>query len=169
MLIPADGELTDAQALEVAAVQHQDVQNFAVSAKKLASGTGTAADQATVMDGSAANLVSAAGNGFRLEPAAARALATSCGESVKILESVEQHLATVANQPSLGSLPGVSRIASFTQSVANDPQGVVRAVDSLRSTLAQMQSAYEKAAGNYEQTEQEVADAVKKFQLPSDL
>lgn len=160
MLIAPDGGLT--------AVQHEDVQNFAASAQKLASGTGTAADQATVMDGSAANLVSAAGKGFRLDPAAAKTLAVSCAESVKILESVRQHLTTVAGEPSLGSLPGVSQIATFTQHVASDPQGIVHAVASLQSTLAQMQSAYEKAAGNYEQTEHDVAAAMKNFQLPSD-
>jgi hypothetical protein len=157
-------ELTD-----VAAVQHQDVQNFAASAAKLASGSGTAADQATVMDGSASNLVSAAGKGFTLDPAAAKALAVSCAESVKILESVREHLTTVAGAPNLGSLPGVSQIASFTQHVASDPQGIVHAVTSLQSTLTQMQTAYERAAANYEQTEHEVADAVKNFQLPSNL
>ncbi|HEY4022702.1 MAG TPA: hypothetical protein VGM75_28680 [Pseudonocardiaceae bacterium] len=164
MIISADGE----QARNVAAVQHQDVQNLAASARKLAAGTGTAADQATVMDGSAANLVSSAGGGFQLDPASAKALAVSCGESVKILNSVQQHLTTVAHQPSLGSLPGVSQIASFTQSVAADPQGIVRAVASLRSTLTQMQSAYEKASADYEQTEHDVAGAMKNFQLPSD-
>lgn len=161
MLIAPDGG-------GIAAVAQQDVQNFAASARKLASGTGTAADQATVMDGSAANLVSAAGNGFRLDPAAAKALATSCAESVEILESVRQHLSTVAGAPSLGTLPGVSQIATFTQHVASDPQGIVHAVASLQSTLAQMRSAYEKAAGNYEQTEHEVADAMRNFRLPSD-
>lgn len=162
MLISPDGGGAEVQ--QIAAVQHQDVQDFAASARKLATGTGTAADQATVMDGSAANLVSAAGNGFRLDPAAAKTLAVSCAESVQILESVKQHLSTVAGEPSLGSLPGVSQIATFTQHVASDPQGIVHAVTSLQSTLTQMRSAYEKAAGNYEQTEHDVAAAMKNLQ-----
>lgn len=168
MIISADGELTGAEAANIASVQQHDIANFTESAKKIASGTGTAADQATVMDGSAANLVSAAGSGFKLDHEAAVTLATSCGESLAILNSVQQHIGTLQRAPKLGSLPGAPGIATFTRDVATDPEGIAKAVQSLQATLEQMQTAYEKAAANYEQTEQDVKDALSKFVPPAD-
>ncbi len=148
-------------------MRQHDIENFSASAKKIAAGTGTAADQATVMDGSAANLVSAAGSGFRIDREAAVTLAKSCGESLAILNSVEQHINTLQAAPKLGSLPGVGEIATFTKNVATDPEGIAKAVQSLQATLQQMQTAYEKAAADYEQTEQEVKDALSKYVPPA--
>lgn len=164
----SSGGLTGPQAANLQQVQQRDVIASAGSAMRLASGTGNAADQATVMDGSAANLVSAAGTGFKIQPEAAKALAESCGESIRILENVSHHVALVREAPSLGTLPGVQDIANFTASVGSDGQGVAKAIESLKSTLSQMQIAYENAAKSYENIDQEVQDAVHKFKLPSD-
>jgi hypothetical protein len=169
MLEPISNEgLTAAQTANLAATQQRDVIAQAGAAVRLAAGNGTAADQATVMDGSAANLVSAAGTGFKIEPEAAIALATSCGESIRMLEEVQFHLRTVTQAPHLGTLPGVQEIATFTGNVGGDKQGIHAAVQSLMSTLGQMQTAYENAAKSYQNIDDEVKDAVSKFKLPSD-
>ncbi|HEX3781047.1 MAG TPA: hypothetical protein VHX38_15405 [Pseudonocardiaceae bacterium] len=160
--------LTVQETANLAEVQQRDAVNAAGSAAKLAAKSGTAADQAAVMDGSAATLVSAAGTGFKIEPAAATALAISCGDSIRTLEAVQVHLRTVTQAPKLGALPGVPEIASFTGNVGSDHQGIEKAVNSLMSTLTQMQTAYENAAKSYQNVDQEVNDAVSKFKLPSD-
>jgi hypothetical protein len=164
--VSPDG-LTGPQVANLQQVQQRDVIASAGSAMRLASGTGNAADQATVMDGSAANLVSAAGTGFKIQPEAAKALAESCGESLRILGTVRNDILTVAEKPALGTLPGVSDIATFTGKVGGDDQGIGKAVESLMSTLTQMQQAYENAARSYQNIDDEVKAAVSKFKLPS--
>jgi hypothetical protein len=132
---------------------------------QIANFTADAAKQAVVMQGSATNLVSAAGGGFKLDPAAAASLAASCRESLDYLEAIKNDIQIVGQAPNLGTLPGVSDIASFTQSVGSDEQGIERAVASLVATLQQMEQAYLKASTNYQETNDQVADAMKSFAL----
>jgi len=88
----------------------------------LHSGNGTMADQATVMTGSATNLVAAAGTGFHLTPEAATALIASCDESLRVLAGLGQDLIAVRETPRLGGTKGALSVSSFTQLVAGDQQ-----------------------------------------------
>lgn len=124
----------------------------------LHSGNGTMADQATVMTGSATNLVAAAGNGFHLTPEAATALIASCDESLRVLAGLGQDLIAVRETPRLGGTKGALSVSSFTQRVAGDQQGIVAAVHGLQGTISQMRQAYQKAVANYQAVEQQIAD-----------
>lgn len=136
------------------------VPNINQALANLQSGTGTIADQATVMNGSATNLVAAAGTGFKLDPEAATALIASCEESLDVLNSIGADLQMVREAPKLGATKGAQTVSTFTQKVASDPQGIVEAVKSLESTVWQMQQAYQKAVANYQAVEQQVSDSV---------
>jgi hypothetical protein len=129
----------------------------------IAAGKGTLNDQATVMSGSAANLVASAGSGFKLDPDAATALIASCDESLKILEGMERDLQYIREAPKLGQTQPAQHVAQFTQAVANDPRGMVRAVENLRATINQMRDAYKKAVANYQSIEQQVTDSANKL------
>jgi hypothetical protein len=129
----------------------------------LNSGKGTVADQATVMNGSAANLVNAAGTGFTLDPAAATALIASCDESLDILLTISEDLRLVQETPRLGGIKAAQDVATFTQKVASDPKGIAKAVSDLQGTIAQMKQAYQKALGNYQAIDQQVSDTVNKL------
>jgi hypothetical protein len=129
----------------------------------LNSGTGTLADQATVMNGSAQNLVAAAGTGFTLHPEAATALIASCVESLNVLEGMQSDLRNLREAPRLGGTKGAQTVSAFTHNVANDHKGIVEAVRNLQGTIDQMRQAYIKAAANYHELEQQVADSVKKL------
>jgi hypothetical protein len=116
--------------------------------------------QATAMKGSAANLVSSAGTGFTLEPEAAAILIKACRDSIQELDSAATDLTMVSAPPALGNLAGSRQISQFTQQVTVDPQGIVDAVGKLRSTLEQMESAYQKASTNYQETERLITQAL---------
>ena len=139
------------------------VPNINQALANLQSGKGTIADQATVMSGSASNLVAAAGTGFKLDPEAATALIASCDESLKVLSDITQDLVNVRETPRLGGTKGAQTVSSFTQKVAADPQGIVAAVHSLKATIMQMRQAYQKAVANYQAIEQQVTDSVNKL------
>ena len=139
------------------------VPNINQALANLQSGKGTIADQATVMSGSATNLVASAGTGFKLDPEAATALIASCDESLKVLDGITQHLMTVREAPKLGATNGARTVSSFTQKVATDPQGIAAAVLNLQGTITQMRHAYQKAVANYQAIEQHVTDSVNKL------
>lgn len=139
------------------------VPNINQALVNLQSGKGTIADQATVMSGSATNLVAAAGTGFKLTPEAATALIASCDESLTVLRGITQDLMAVRETPRLGGTKGAQTVSSFTQKVASDPQGIVAAVHSLQGTIEQMRQAYKKAITNYQAIEQQVTDSVGKL------
>ena len=139
------------------------VPNINQALAKLLTGHGTIADQATVMTGSATNLVSAAGTGFKLDPEAATALIASCDESLDLLRKIEMDLYNVREAPRLGGTKGAHTVSTFTQKVASDPQGIVSAVANLQATITQMRQAYQKAVANYHAIEQNVTDAVSKL------
>lgn len=140
------------------------VPDIAQALAKLDAGKGTINDQATVMNGSAANLVAAAGTGFTLDPEAATALIASCEEALRVLSEVVAQTAEVIGQaPKLGGTKGARTVSSFTQNVAGDSQGIVRAVNNLQGTITQMRDAYQKAVANYQDIEQQVADSANKL------
>lgn len=139
------------------------VPNINAALERIDAGQGTLADQATVMTGSATNLVSAAGSGFKLDPEAATALIASCDESLNVLRNVQMDLEQVANAPRLGTSSGQQQVASFTHNVASDHQGIVQAVGGLQATITQMRQAYQKAVANYQAIEQQVTDSVNKL------
>jgi hypothetical protein len=139
------------------------VPNINQALANLQSGKGTVADQATVMNGSAANLVNVAGSGFELDPEAAAALIASCDESLNILMGLGEDLRAVQEAPKLGSLKAAQSVSSFTQKVAADPQGIAKAVNDLQGTIAQMKQAYQKAVANYQAIDQQVSDQVNKL------
>jgi hypothetical protein len=117
------------------------------------------ASQATVMTGSATNLVAEAGTGFHLTPEAATALIASCDESLRALAGISQDLIVVQEAPKLGEIRGAKDVSSFTRKVAVDLQGIVAAVQGLAGTITQMRQAYLKAVANYQAIEQQVADS----------
>jgi hypothetical protein len=135
------------------------VPDISQALANLQSGNGSIADQATVMTGSATNLVAEAGTGFHLTPEAATALIASCDESLKALGEIRQDLGIVQEAPKLGQTKGALGVSSFTQGVATDTHGIVAAVYGLEATISQMRQAYMKAAANYQAIEQQVADS----------
>lgn len=148
MLESVDGE-------PVALVEQRD--QAAVS-----QGTGS---QAAKMDGSAANLVKAAGGsgGFKLDPAAAAQLAAACQTAIDHIRDMENDLGIIKQAPTLGTLQGAQAVANYTQNVATDPQGMVQAMQSLQATLIQMHDAYVQASTNYQETNDQIADVLKKI------
>lgn len=132
----------------------------AVAEHNLASGTGTLGDQSTVMNGSAANLVAAAGTGFKLDPEAGAALIASCDESLKVLSGIDFDVLNARNAPQLGGTKTAVSVADFTQRAASDPQGIAEAIQNLKGTISQMRQAYQKAVANYQAIEQHVTDSV---------
>lgn len=127
-------------------------------------GTGS---QAAQMDGSASNLLKAAGGGgsggFKLDPAAAAQLAASCQTAIDHILDMEADLSIIQQAPKLGSLQGAQTVASYTQNVATDPQGMLQAIQSLRATLLQMHDAYVQASTNTQETNDQIADVLKKI------
>jgi hypothetical protein len=126
----------------------------------LAAGTGTLADQGVVMQGSAGNLVAAAGPGFHLDAEGAATLIAGIRKAQDLLRGLDKHHVKLLEAPQLGDLDYAKRVSAFTRSVATDQQGVVPGVESLRATLAQMEQAYEKAFGNYQAVEQQINDSM---------
>jgi hypothetical protein len=129
----------------------------------VANGTGTLADQGVIMQGGAANLVAAAGSGFGLSPEGAAPLIASIQESLRMLNDLDYHLEVVQRAPQLGTLPAARKASTFTHGVANDHQGIVQGVLSLKATLNQMLDAYQKAVANYHAIEQQVTDSVNQL------
>lgn len=125
------------------------------------------ASQAAQMDGSAGNLVKAAGGsgggGFKLDPKAAANLAASCQAAIDHIREMQGDLMIIQQAPKLGTLQGAQAVASYTQNVATDPQGMVQALNSLNATLQQMHDAYIQASTNYQETNQQVADILNKI------
>lgn len=125
------------------------------------------ASQAAKMDGSAGNLVKAAGGGggggFKLDPHAAANLAAACKAAMDHILDMRSDLDIIQEAPKLGSLQGAQAVANYTQNVATDPQGMVQAVNSLNATLQQMHDAYIQASTNYQQTNEQVGDILKKI------
>ncbi|HKN98110.1 MAG TPA: hypothetical protein VJX10_13400 [Pseudonocardiaceae bacterium] len=131
---------------------------------KLDAGKGTINDQATVMNGSAANLVAAAGTGFTLDPEAATALIASCEEALKTLgDAVQESMFIVEEAPKLGGTKGAQTVSSFTHQVACDSEGISRALHNLQGTISQMRDAYQKAVAGYQAIEQQIADSANKL------
>jgi hypothetical protein len=132
---------------------------------KDAAGTANMADQGIIMQGSAGNLVGAAGTGFHITPEAAPAMIASVQESLHILNDMAADLARIQEAPQLGGLPAAQKVSGFTQSVATDNvQGYVQGILSLQGTLEQMLHAYQKAVANYHEIEQQVADSANQLQ-----
>lgn len=123
--------------------------------------------QAAQMDGSAGNLLKAAGTGgsggFKLDPQAAANLAAACQTAMDHISDMQVDLQAISQAPSLGSLSGAQTVANYTQNVATDPQGMVQAIQSLNATLQQMHDAYVQASTNYQETNDQIADALKKI------
>jgi hypothetical protein len=139
------------------------VPNINQALAHIQSGNGTLFDQATVMAGSATNLVAAAGTGFHLTPEAATALIAACDESIQILRDLDADLIIVREAPKLGKTKGAQAVSSFTQQAGSDAHGIAAAVDNLRATIEQMRQAYQRAAANYQAIEQQVTDSVNKL------
>ncbi|HEV3358680.1 MAG TPA: hypothetical protein VG247_17925 [Pseudonocardiaceae bacterium] len=129
-------------------------------AAAVSQGTG---NQAAKMDGSAGNLVKAAGGGFKLDPHAAASLAAACQAAMDEIRTMSNDLLNIQNAPKLGSLNGAQTVSTYTKNVATDPQGMVQAVQSLNATLQQMHDAYIQASKNYQETNEQVADILKKI------
>ncbi|HYS40105.1 MAG TPA: hypothetical protein VEO01_31200 [Pseudonocardiaceae bacterium] len=125
--------------------------------------------QAAAMQASAQSLKSAAGTGFHLEPEAAATLIKACQDSIHELDGLQFELMSISQAPKLGQTPGAKAIAPFTQDVANDPQGMIPAINNLRKTLEAMEQAYRQASTNYQETEAIIAQSLKQQQttLPS--
>jgi alpha-D-ribose 1-methylphosphonate 5-triphosphate synthase subunit PhnG len=157
MLEPSDGVTTNADAQQIALVERRDQT-------AVAQGSAT---QAAKMDGSAGNLLKAAGGGgsggFKLDPQAAASLAASCQAAIDKIDDMQFDLSNIGQAPNLGTLTGAQAVATYTQNVATDPQGMVQAMDSLKATLQQMHDAYVQASTNYQETNQQVADILTKI------
>lgn len=121
------------------------------------------ANQAAQMDGSAGNLLATAGKGFKLDPLVAANLAASCQTALDHIREMQTDLRVISEAPKLGTLTGAQAVATYTQNVANDPQGMLAAVESLKATLQQMHDAYIQASTNYQETNEQVADIMKKI------
>lgn len=134
-----------------------------VEARDAAAVTHGTGNQAAQMDGSAGNLVKAAGGGFKLDPHAAATLAAACQAAMDKISDMQGDLVNIQQAPKLGTLTGATAVANYTQNVATDPQGMVQAVQSLNATLKQMHDAYIQASKNYQETNEQVADILKKI------
>ncbi|HEY4017367.1 MAG TPA: hypothetical protein VGM75_01695 [Pseudonocardiaceae bacterium] len=153
MLEPANGAMVQQAAL----VEQRD---------RMAVTTGTA-NQAAQMDGSAGNLLKAAGGGggggFKLDPHAAASLAAACQDAIDHIRTMQDDLMAIQQAPNLGTLNGAQAVATYTQHVATDPQGMLQGMQSLNATLKQMHDAYIQASTNYQETNNQVADILKKI------
>ncbi len=158
-MVPADGDLTNAEAAGVAQTEAKDKSLISEVGSPL---TGTSAGQAAIMDGSAGNMVSAAGTGFKIEPSSAAIMAKSCLDGISAIDDMQGSVDVISKASNLGTLHGAQVVANFTQGVATNPgQGYADSLKSLRATLVQMAQAYQKASTNYEETNQQIADAMK--------
>jgi hypothetical protein len=165
-MMPDGGEGMTAQARESIAQAGQDVGKAATDA---AVGTRMAATnaQSGQMVGAAGQMLSAAGSGFKLEPEAAATLIKACKDSLEDLRHMSQRIRYLDRTPPLGNTPGAKVVAPFTQQVATggaSGPGMLETIKNLQTTLNQMMQAYEKASTNYQETEQDIADAMKKQQ-----
>jgi hypothetical protein len=156
---PAGGDETNAQVAEVAQTEAHDKSFLVGALGNLTSPAG----QAAAMDGSAGNLLSAAGGSFKLDPQVAAALAASCQEAIDEIRGMDRDLANVQQAPKLGTLSAAKEVATYTQNVATDPQGIVQAMASLNATLQQMHDAYVKASTNYQETNDQIAETMSKL------
>lgn len=120
--------------------------------------------QAVQIQTSAKNFAASAGQGFHIEPEAAATLINACRDSLNQLESLEFHLLQVSQAPQLGTSPGASVVAPFTQQTATDNQGIQQAITNLKTTLQDMIQGYQKASTNYAETEALVAQSMKSQQ-----
>jgi hypothetical protein len=96
-------------------------------------------------------------------------LIKACQDSLHELEGLQDHLRRIGQAPKLGQTPGAKVIATFTQDVATDPQGMIPAITNLQHTLEAMEQAYRQASTNYQETEAIIAASLKHRQatLPS--
>jgi hypothetical protein len=117
--------------------------------------------QAVQIESSAKSFVAAAGTGFHIEPEAAATLIKACTDSIRELDHLTKELFLIGQAPKLGLTPGAKVIAPFTQQVGADQQGMAPAIESLKKTLADMITAYQKASTNYAETETIIAQSLK--------
>jgi hypothetical protein len=117
--------------------------------------------QAVQIESSAKSFVAAAGTGFHIEPEAAATLIKACTDSIRELDHLTKELFLIGQAPKLGQTPGAKVIAPFTQQVGADQQGMAPAIESLKKTLADMITAYQKASTNYAETEAIIAQSLK--------
>jgi hypothetical protein len=134
------------------------VETEARDKESVAQGSGS---QAAQMDGSAGNLLATAGKGFTLDPQVAANLAAACQTAMDHISDMQIDLRVISEAPKLGTLTGAQTVATYTQNVATDPQGMLQAMQSLNATLQQMHDAYIRASTNYQETNEQVADILK--------
>lgn len=120
--------------------------------------------QAVQIQSSAKAFAGAAGQGFHIDPQAAATLINACRDALDELNGLQIYMQSVSQAPKLGQTPGAQVVAPFTQNVATDTEGIFPAIQNLTKTLQDMIQAYQKASTNYSQTEELVAQAMKREQ-----
>ena len=108
-------------------------------------------------------LASAQSGGFGFQPEAADTMIKALQDSIADLHGLSRHLDIISQAPKLGRTPAGLVVSPFTQQVATDEQGIVRAIGNLRQILTDMISAYQQAKQNYTERDALAARAMRRL------
>lgn len=122
-----------------------------------------AAQSQQMADSAKQMLTSAQSGGFGFQPEAADTMITALQESIDDLRSIESSLYVISQAPKLGRTPAALVVSPFTQKVATDEQGIVRAVHNLRQLLTDMIAAYQEAKNHYDATDTIAAQQMRRL------
>jgi hypothetical protein len=112
------------------------------------------ATQSQQMADSAKQLLSSAqSGGFGFQPEAADIMIKALQESLADLTKLNDKLILISQAPKLGRTPAAQWVSPFTQQVATDEQGIVRAIGNLWQILTDMIAAYAAAKQHYDETD----------------
>lgn len=108
-------------------------------------------------------LASAQSGGFGFQPEAADTIIKALQESLDDLYDLGSSLDVISQAPKLGRTPAAQVVSPFTQRVATDEQGIVRAVQSLKQVLIDMTAAYQEAKKHYDETDTIAAQRMRRL------
>jgi hypothetical protein len=108
-------------------------------------------------------LASAQSGGFGFQPEAADTLIEALQESIADLDGLQSSLEVISQAPKLGLTPAAQWVSPFTQWVATDGQGIVRAIDSLQQVLTDIIAAYQEAKKHYSETDTIAAQQMRRM------
>jgi hypothetical protein len=108
-------------------------------------------------------LASAQAGGFGFQPEAADTMIKALRDSIDDLDKLDQDLDIVSRAPQLGRTPAAVVVGPFTQLVAIDEQGIVRAVKNFRQMMVDMIAACEEAKNHYTQSDTSTAHHLRRL------
>lgn len=111
----------------------------------------------------AGNLVDSAKNGgFTVSKDSANELINTMARFVDEIDAMDDTLRAFDQRPQLGNHEYGQRVAQHMHDAANGPQSARMAMDQLKEVLKMSIEALQRASGQYEETEANVLDAIKR-------